>query len=584
VVTREEIRQKLWPGNTFVDFDHSLNAAVNKLREALGDSAEAPRYIETLPRRGYRFIARVEAPEAPNLTVFPVATTSEPAAGPPPQSAVAPPAAAPRQSRRPLLFAGAAAAVGLLLLLIAGQARRRSAGTGPAPEIRSVAVLPFENMSRDLEQEYFADGMTEAVISRLSQVGALHVISRTSVMRYRGARKPLPEIGRELNVEGIVEGAVQRSGDRVRISAKLIQANTDHNVWAGTYERDLRDVLQLQAEVASAIAEEIRVVVTPEERSRLTRAWTVNTEAYPHYLKGRHFQATWSSAKAAEEFRASVRADPKHALSWAGLAEAELYGYPPRETMPRGKQAALRALELDPELPEGHAMLGLARTFWDWDWDGAEESFARAILLDPRSAEIRHLHSHLLAARGRVKEAIAESRRALALDPLSPNVSHYLGRLYYFDRDYASAERELRRAVELDPRNYWAHLFLGVVYEAAGRHADAVKHRARSAVLNGADPEIVGRFRDAFARDGYETVRRRMLEWESTLTQMPLGSSALALGWARLGEREKALEWLEKAFESHTRDLIYLKVEPSYDSLRGDPRFLAMLRRLGLEA
>ena len=579
VVTREELRHRLWPQNTFVDFDHSLNAAVNKLREALGDSAEAPRYVETLPRRGYRFVARVETTAA---ALPPQATASSSAAGPPP--APTPALSTPRLSFRPLLVTGAAAAAGLVLLLVvAGQARRRTTAAEPAPPIRSIAVLPFENLSRDLEQDYFADGMTEALISRLSQISALHVISRTSVMRYRAVRKPVPEIGKELKVEGIVEGAVQRSGDRVRITAKLIQASTDRNLWAGTYERDLRDVLQLQSEVASAIAEEIRVRVTPEERTRLTRAWAVNPGAYTHYLKGRHFLGLWDSEKAAKEFREALDLDRDHALSWAGLAQAELFGFPPRETMPRGKEAALRALKLEPDLPDGHAMLGLARTFWDWDWAGAEESFTRALVLDARSAETRHLYSHLLAATGRIKEAIAQSRQALALDPLSDNVSHYLGRLHYFNRDFQSAAEQLHRAVELDPRNYWAHLFLALVYESEGRYAEAVKHRARSTLLGGASPEIVAKYQADYAREGYEPVRRRILEWESARTSLPLGSSSLALGWARLGERDKALAWLEKAFESHTRDLIYLKVEPSYDSLRGDPRFVAMLRRLGLE-
>jgi tetratricopeptide (TPR) repeat protein len=376
---------------------------------------------------------------------------------------------------------------------------------------------------------------------------------------------------------------VQRSGDRVRITAKLIAASADRNLWAGTYERDLRDVLQLQSEVARAIAEEIRVRVTPEERTRLTRARPVNPDANSAYLKGRHFLGLWNSEKAAVEFRKALDRDPDHALSWAGLAQAELFGYPPRETMPRGKEAALRALELEPDLPDGHAMLGLARTFWDWDWKGAEDAFTRSLILDPRSAETRHLYAHLLAAVGRLKEAIAQSRQALELDPLSDNVSHYLGRLYYFDRDLRSAGEQLRRAVELDPRNFWAPRLLALVYDFEGRDADAVKHRGRAALLSGASPEIVAKFQEDYAREGYGPVRRRLLEWESARTSLPLGSSSLALGWARLGERDRALAWLDKAFESHTRDLIYLKVEPAYDSLRGDPRFEAMLRRIGLE-
>lgn len=578
VVTRDELRQKLWPGNTFGDFDHGLNAAVNKLREALGDSAESPRYVETLPRRGYRFIARVESPVAEE----PGVPSPPPPPLQPPPSHVPEPAPPRREYRRPLFISGAAAAAGLVLLMIVAQSRRESSADEAARSIRSLAVLPFENLSGDADQEYFADGMTDEVISRLSGVGALRVISRTSVMPYRKTREPLPEIARRLRVEGIVEGTVQRSGDRVRITAKLLHAQTDRSLWAGTYERDLPDVLRLQSEIASAIAEEVRVRVTPEERTRLGWSRLVDPAAYQHYLRGRFFQGKWNSEKAAAEFRRAVEADSKHALSWSGLAESELYNHPPREVMPRAEKAALRAVELAPDLGEAHAVLGLVRTFWNWDWAGAEASFRKAVALDPGSADVRHRFSHVLAATGRLKEAIAQSRQALALDPLSPNVSHYLGRLYYFDHDLDRAVNQLRTAVELDPQNVWAHLFLGLTYEMQGRDEEAHRHRMRAAVLGGADPQIIAKAQEAYSQLGYTPLRHKILDLEAAQARMPLASSSLSLGYARLGEKEKALYWLEKAFESHTRDLIYMKVEPSYDPLRGDPRFQALLARLRL--
>ena len=576
VVTRDELRQKLWPGNTFGDFDHGLNAAVNKLREALGDSAEAPRYVETLPRRGYRFIARVESPAAEERR--PRRLSAAEAQGPKRPS----PPAQPRAYRRPLLIAGAAAAAGLVLLMIVAQSRRQSSADDAARSIRSLAVLPFENLSGDADEDYFADGMTDEVISRLSGIGALRVISRTSVMPYRETRDPLPEIARKLRVEGIVEGAVQRSGDRVRITAKLLHAETDRSLWAGTYERDLPDVLRLQSEVASAIAEEVRVRVTPEERTRLGWSRVVDPAAYQHYLRGRFFQGRWNSDKAAAEFRRAVEADPKHALSWSGLAESELYNHPPLEVMPRAEKAALRAVALAPDLGEAHAVLGLVRTFWNWDWAGAEASFRKAVALDPGSADVRHRFSHVLAATGRLKEAIAQSRQALALDPLSPNVSHYLGRLYYFDHDLDRAVEQLRTAIELDPQNVWAHLFLGLTYEMQGKGDEALRHRMRSAMLGGASPQILAKLQEASSQLGYAALRLKVLDLEAAQARMPLASSSLSLGYARLGEKEKALYWLEKAFESHTRDLIYLKVEPSYDPLRVDPRFQALLARLKL--
>jgi TolB-like protein/DNA-binding winged helix-turn-helix (wHTH) protein/Tfp pilus assembly protein PilF len=581
VVTREELRRKLWPENTFGDFDHGLNAAVNKLREALGDSAEAPRYVETLPRRGYRFIARVESPAAEPASLPPEAA---PSPAPPPVStgsAPEPPRPA-RGYRGPLVISGAVAAAGLVLLMIVAPSRREPSADDAARSIRSLAVLPFENLSGDADQEYFADGMTDEVISRLSGVGALRVISRTSVMPYRKARAPLPEIARKLGVEGIVEGAVQRSGDRVRITARLLHAPTDRSLWAETYERELPDVLRLQSEIASAIAQEVRVRVTPAERTRLDWARLVDPDAYQHHLRGRYFQGHWNSDRAAEEYRRSIAADPKYALAWAGLAEAELYRHPPREAMPRAEKAARRAVEIAPNLGETHAVLGLVQTFWNWDWAGAEASFRRAVALDPGSAAIRHRFSHLLAATGRLEEGIAQSRQALALDPLSPDVNHYLGRLYYFDHDLDRAVAQLRTALELDPRNIWAHLFLGLTYELQGKDDGAALHRVRAALLGGASPEIIAKWQEEYERLGYAALRLKILDFEAAQTRLPLTSSSLALGYARLGETEKAIEWLEKAFASHTRDLIYLKVEPSYDPVRDDPRFQALLGRLRL--
>jgi TolB-like protein/DNA-binding winged helix-turn-helix (wHTH) protein/Tfp pilus assembly protein PilF len=570
VVTREELRQRLWPADTFVDFDHGLNAAVNKLREALGDSAEEPRYVETLPRRGYRFIGTLEAPSA--------LVPSGPALHPP---------RGLHRNRRFFVLVGAAVIAAMIPLALSRSAPWRRPSKGSlARGIRTIAVLPFENLSRDPEQDYFAEGMTESLIFRLSQAGALHVISRTSVMQYEQTRKSIPEIARELKVEGIIEGAVQRSGDRVRISAKLIHASTDRSLWAASYERDLSDLLALESDVASAIAHEIQVQTTPEEWDRLAQARAVDREAYQLYLKGRYYQNRWvpgASQKAVQFFHEAIRKQPNYALAHAALAEAEVFGYPPTEAMQRAKAAALRAVQLDPKLPEAHGTLGLVRTFWDWDWKGAEASFLRALELNPRSAETHHRYSHLLAATGRLREAISECRAALELDPLSSNIGHYLGRLYYFARQDDLAIAQLKRTLELDPGGFWANFFLAVVYEQKGSFDEAVNYWLRAANSAGAPAEVLVALRKIYRETGHEGFRRRMLAWEETVTPNPLSSSSLALGFARLGETARALFWLERAFDAHTRDLIYMKVEPAYDVLRGNPRFTALLRRMALE-
>ena len=573
VVTREELKQRLWPENTFVDYEHSLNAAVNKLREVLSDSADRPLYVETLPRRGYRFIAPVRSGEAtiPENEVRPHF----------PAAAEAP--ARPTSPRRVRLIAAAAGFAVALAIVVAVSWRSRS--TPPAqPAVRALAVLPFANLSRDPEQEYFADGITEALISRLSQIGSLHVVSRTSVMQYRGAKQALPEIARRLSVDAIVEGTVQRAGDRVAIFANLVDASSDRSLWTGRYEGDLRDVLGLQSQVAGAIAEGVRARVTPEERRRVHWSREVDPEAYAAYLKGRYFQEKgmpWATTRAVEQFRLSLARDPRFAPAWVRLGEAEVFDFPPAEKMPEAKAAVLRGLEIYPSLPEGHVILGLVQTFWDRDWAGAEKSFRRALELDRASSDAHYRYSHLLAALGRFDEAIAECRKALDLDPLSPNVGHYLGRIYYFARRYDDAVRQFQKVLALDPNDYWSSLFLSVVYGKMGRAEESQHYSERAAAIGGMKPEGITALREAYGRGGRAAALRKGLELLHPETPGPIGSSATALTWAQIGDKDKTLFWLEKAFASHTRDLVYVNVEPGYDFLRGDPRFEDLVRRIG---
>lgn len=580
VVTREELRQRLWPGNTFVDYEHSLNAAVNKLREVLSDSADRPVYVETLPRRGYRFIAPIRT--------IRVVASPPPAAAPPepvPEFPATPETRPSPARRRRIAIAVAAVLVMTALAIVGGRILQKSR-TPATPSVRALAVLPFANLSRDPEQEYFADGITEALISRLSQIGSLHVVSRTSVMQYRGAKQPLPEIAHRLSVDAVVEGTVQRAGDRVAIFANLVEASSDRSLWTGRYEGDLRDVLGLQSQVAGAIAEGVRARVTPEERRRVHWSREVDPEAYAAYLKGRYFQEKglpWATNRAIEQLRISLARDPKFAPAWARLGEAELFGFPPAERMPEAKAAVLRGLELYPSLPEGHVILGLVQTFWDRDWVEAEKSFRRALELDRASSDAHYRYSHLLAALGRFDEAIAECRKALELDPLSPNVGHYLGRIYYFARRYDDAVAQFQKVLALDPNDYWSNLFLSVVCGKQGRMDEAQHHFERAATIGGMKAEGITKIREVYRQGGREAALRKGLELLHPETSGPIGSSATALTWAQIGDREKTLEWLEKAFQSHTRDLVYVNVEPAYDFLRGDPRFDELVRRVGFE-
>ena len=408
VVTREELRAKLWPGDTFVDFDHGLNAAVKRLRDALGDTAENPRFIETLSRRGYRFIA-------------PVAPFDSQAMQPPTPPAVPQPRATLARTTKPIrpayLFglAGSAAVILLLVALNGGGGYWTRLGFG-GKRIQSLAVLPLENLSRDPDQEYFSDGMTDALIADLSKIGALRVTSRTSSIRYKKSSKSLPEIARELNVDGVVEGSVMRSGNRVRITARLIHAPTEQNLWSETYERDLGDVLKLQGDVAEAIAQQVRAQLTPEQQARLRSAPAVNPEAYEAYLKGRFTKVAGTQVglkQAQDYFTAAIREDPRFALAYVGLADCylELGTYrwlPPQDAYRQASEAVHRALQLDETLGEAHTTLGYLHWRYSWDWRAAEREFRHAVDSNPNYIEGHESLLWYLAWSGRRDEALAD--------------------------------------------------------------------------------------------------------------------------------------------------------------------------------
>jgi len=528
VVTRDELQKRLWPGHTFVDFEHGVNMAINKLREALGDSAEEPRFIETLPRLGYRFISPVE--------------------------------------EGPIGSSSASAAI-------------------------AIAVLPLANLSRDPEQEYFADGMTEALINDLSKISALKVISRTSVMQYKQTGKHLPQIARELGVDAVIEGSVQREGDQVRISIQLIDAANDRHLWAEQYEREYRNILALQSAVARAVAQQIKITLTPQEQARLGGARTVDPGSHEAYLKGRYYsnkRAEKELKKSIECFQRAIERDPTYAAAYSGMADAyALLGYrsdlPSEEALSRAKAAALKAVELDDTLAEAHASLAFIAETHEWDWSTAELEYKRALDLNPGYAPAHNWYAGYLMYVGRFEDGIAEAKRARDLDPLSLPFNNALGgRLLLAGRDHEAIE-QIQKTLEMDSNFAPAHNRLGWAYLRNRTYDQSIAEFQRAIALSPSDPDFLMDLGYAYAVAGNRDEARKILaELERKREGGFVPSSALAIVYGALGEKDEAFVWLERACKERDPRLTYLKVGPRFDPLRRDPRFIEVLRRIGL--
>ena len=499
-----------------------------------------------------------------------------------------------RRGLTALLVAGLALAVlaGAVIPTNVGGLRDRLLGRNRPPRIESLAVLPLENFSRDPEQEYFTEGMTDALITDLAQIKALRVISRTSVMRYKGTKESLPDIARDLHVDAVVEGSVERSGDRVRITTQLIEAPTDRHLWAKSYEGDLRDVLALQSEVAQAVAREIVVKLTPKEQELLARKHTVSPEAYQLYLRGRFFWRRFSApsiAKSIEYYQQAIEKDPAYAPAYAGLADSYALGSvggggtPPMEGMPKAKAAAQKAMGLDDTLSEAHLSLALVRTYYDWDWVGADKEFERAIELNPNYAEAHHFYSHYFLALGRTDESLRESERALELDPLSPDIAWHMGWHYYYAHDYDKAIEQLNKALELDPHSGMAHVYLGLSYEQKGMLPRAIDEIEKARALVPGTPFGLWNLAHAYAVSGNRTEAKKILDQLEELSKHRyIAAYNRAIICSGLGEKDATLAWLEKAYQEHAFGIATLKLDPVFDGLRSDPRFQGLLRRIGL--
>ncbi len=583
VVAREEFHRRLWSADTFVDFDHGLNNSIKRLREVLDDSAGTPRYVETLARRGYRFICPAETiPEA--------ATVGAGEAGAPPSP----------KTRVRLRWLLAAALVVLMSGAIVTWAflSRRTPRTAPAPDrpVR-IAVLPFENLSADATDEYLADGITEELITRCSRLQGVEVISRTSVMQFRGAHGALPQIARELQVDAIVEGAVQRSGDRVKISAQLVDAPADRHLWADSYDHELRDILSLESELAGNIAREIQLQL-------LRRADVANfvpaaigahdPEAHLLYLKGQYYwhkQTPEGYEKSRQLFQEALDKDPLSAPAYNGLcfyyAIAGDEGWlPPREAWPKAKAAAEQALQIDSDAPEAHLCIATYRLLFEWNFAAAQSEFQRALHLNPSFGDSYREYAIYLRTVGRTDDAIRSVQHAVALSPLSASMSASLGWTYFYAHRYDDAIAQFKKTLQMDANSEAAHFGLAKAYDRKGADGPALAEFAAVLRLAGRDAEARDLER-IYSASGYATAMAALERGEIASLQRAAQTTAVpaiyfATHYAILGDSDQAFEWLEKAYQARSSKLLDLKLDPDFNRLHSDPRFTNLVRRIGL--
>lgn len=567
LVSKDDLIKTVWP-DTFVE-ESNLTQNISVLRKILAERDSSHPYIETIPKRGYRFVAAVT--QASNE--------------------VAPLASALRRSApgRWRLALGLAAVV--LAFLAVGTALYLAFRHGPVRR-QSLAILPLENLSGDPQQEYLSDGITEALIGELAKIRNFHVISRTSVMRYKGAKKPRPEIARDLKVELVVEGTVARFGDRMRTSVQLIDAVKDHHLWAESYEQDLTEIPRWQSQVAAAIAREVRITTTPEERARLVGP-LVNRGAFEAYLRGRYY---WNKRtmedilKAIEHFRSAIDQDPAYARAYAGLADGYnqlgtvfMGSKPPTETRPLAMANAKKALEIDPGLAEAHATMAYARMY-DWDWAAAEQGFRRAIQLNPSYASAHLWYSHYLSTQRRHEEALAEVKLAQELDPLSPIIHTQVGWALQHAGRYEEAIQQFQKVLETDPNYLWALWRLGSSLASAGRFEEGIQALEKAAAGSGRSPAILGTLAETYGLAGRKAEARKLLQELTEISQRSyVPAIAFVHAYIGLGDTDRIFQWLETAWSNREQGIAYLAVWKDHGPYRTDSRFHALMRRAGLK-
>jgi TolB-like protein/DNA-binding winged helix-turn-helix (wHTH) protein/Tfp pilus assembly protein PilF len=578
VVTREELQARLWPAHTFVSFDEGINTAIRKLRVAFGDSADNPRFIETVPRRGYRFVA-------PVCDV--IAEPAQPSDGIAARSAAKLPKTKHPSVWRWILAASAAALL-VVLVSVAYLGRSHAHAKSTAQKRVMLAVLPFQNMSADPAQDYFSDGLTEETITDLGQLSPeyLGVIARTSAMAYKHTNKTITQIGHELDVEYILEGSVRREGGEARVSAQLIRVSDQTNLWAQNYERNLLDLLQIENELGKAIARQVQISLTPQQEMDLSKMRTLNPDAYDLYLKGRFYWNQRTPAgfwKGIESFKQAIEKDPDYAQAYVGLADCYiLLGpndvLPAKEVYPLAKAAALKALQLDDGLAEAHASLGFLMLLYDWNPPQAEKQFQRAIELDPNYPTAHHWYAYDLAAMQRSDEAVAEIRRAVELDPLSSIINTDAGQILLFARRSDEAIAQCHKAIGLDPEFKQAYWYLALLYQEEGLFDQAL-----DAFLK-APPGFPDSQTAAIRSSGISGIksywRQRLAMLEQQAKEHYVSPYAFAVTYALMGDRDRSLENLGKAIDERYPSMVFVQIEPVFDSLRSDPRFAALLHRI----
>jgi TolB-like protein/DNA-binding winged helix-turn-helix (wHTH) protein/Flp pilus assembly protein TadD len=585
LVTREELRDRLWP-KTIVDFDHGLNKAISKVREALGDSAENPRFIETVASRGYRFLADVVVVHdgKPETIAGDLARRETPGIPRPVDAGIS-------TNRPPRPFGWRLPGFGIALILAVSLSWIFYSWRHPLPSIRSLAVLPLQNLSSDASQDYFADGMTDELITHLGQIGAIRVISRTSAMTYKNARKPLAEIARDLNVDAVVEGSVLRSGERVRIDAQLIQVPADRQIWAESYEGDFRDTLALQSRVARSIAQQIRATLNLREQVALEKSKAVNPEAFEAYLKGRYFwnKRTGDGLRTAVKyFNHAIEIDPTYAEAYSGLADSYAlsgdweYGVlSPQDAFRKAKAAATKALALDDSLGEAHTSLAFALDLYGWDWETAEAEYKLAIKLNPGYATAHLWYAWHLILMGRNSEGLSELRKAESLDPLSLIISADMADALCIAHLFDEAVQQSKKTLQMDPNFAIGHYELGQAFEQKHLHDQAIAEFQRAIEISGHSGVLDSSLAYVYAVLGRkEEAIKIAKDLEAQRDQNPSVEANIALIYVGLGDQDQAMSWLNKGYEARFNPSILLR--PAFDSLRSDARFKELLRRVGL--
>ena len=575
-ITREELKKKLWPADTFVDFEQGLNNAMNRLRAALDDAADSPHFIETLPRHGYRFLGSVNG------------------SGEAPAEGAKTAGSAKALIRVAALGALAVLAVGAVLVGMNVRGwRDRLFMRSPRPQIQALAVLPLANLSGDPEQEYFADGMTESLITELGKISTPRVISRQSVMQYKASKKPLEEIARELNVDAVLEGAVERSGDRVRVTVRLQRVSPESQVWANEYSRGIRDVMALEDEIARSITDEIQVTLSPEEQHRLASR-PIDPDAQDNYLRGLYFANKLTEPgyqTAIIHFNRAIEKDRTFAPAYAELAMAYYFlgspyhgGLSTKEAMPQARAAVMKALQLDPSLARAHLALGIILLMnsgmnpavnLGWNWSGTENQYRIALKLNPNCGDCHFAYGTLLTALGRNDEAIAQINQAIELDPLSDENRGWLAAIAYYSRQY---DLSIKLSENLSDK--WA-VQTGRCYAMKKMYPEAIANAEKGIARIGRQTIHMGDLALVYGLAGKKDETQKIItELKERSRHHYVFPSVFALAYLGLGDKDRALTFLERGYEEQDQGLFLLKVSPLLDPLRSDPRFQALLRRM----